>query len=149
MPYRLIAAIDGKRGGLLVVAGVGYVLIGLVYVLTGTPRSVDLAFAWTTQPAHVLGWQWVILGLVAIGTSFRPKLERWGFAALIVAPGLWTAVFAGSAFFGNPFGLRGGVAYAVWTAVILYVADWPNPVSVRVVKPADPLAPEEPADAVA
>ena len=42
-----------------------------------------------------------------------------------------------------------GTAYAVWTAVILYVADWPNPVSVRVVKPADPLAPEEPADAVA
>lgn len=147
MPYRLIAAIDGKRGGLLVVAGVGYILIGLVTVLTVAPRSVDLAFAWTTQPANVLGWQWVVLGLVAIGTSFRPKLERWGFAALIVAPGIWTAVFVGSAFFGNPFGLRNGVAYAVWTGILLYVADWPNPVSVRVVKPSE--SPEEPADAVA
>ena len=46
MPYRLIKTIDGRRGGILFIAGLSYILIGFANIVAKPSISLDLAFSW-------------------------------------------------------------------------------------------------------
>ena len=67
MPYRLIKTMDGRRGGLLFIAGLSYILIGSANIVTKPSVSLDLAFSWISYlsiTATALGWMWVVVGVL-------------------------------------------------------------------------------------
>lgn len=137
MPYRLIKSMDGRRSGFLLIAGLGYVVIGIINVTTKTSMSADLAFGWL--PAHLssktLGWVWIIMGLIMTITSLisagHSKLESAGYVVSLIPPFIWAFVFATSQLFGNPYGARGGAVYFLISILMYYVAGWPNNITLR------------------
>ena len=108
MPYRLIKTMDGRRGGFLLLSGLGYVVVGISNVTTKTSTAADLAFAWL--PSHLSsktpGWSWIIIGLVMLTTSLisvkHSKLESAGYVVSLMPPFTWAFVFSTSQLFGNP-----------------------------------------------
>ena len=137
MPYRLIKTIDGRRGGFLLIAALGYVVIGITNVTTKTTVSADLAFGWL--PAHLssktLGWVWIAVGVVMLITSLisagHSKLESTGYVISLIPPFAWAFVFSTSQLFGNPYGVRGGVVYFLISILMYYAAGWPNNITLR------------------
>lgn len=137
MPYRLIKTMDGRRGGFLLLAALGYVVIGIVNVTTKTSMTADLAFGWL--PAHLssksLGWLWIIIGLVMVITSLvsasHSKLESAGYVVSLIPPFTWAFVFSTSQLFGNPYGVRGGAVYFLISILMYYTAGWPNNITLR------------------
>ena len=138
MPYRLIKTIDGRRGGFLFMAGLSYILIGIAHIVTTPSVSSDLAFSWIPYfsiTANTLGWMWVVAGIVMlIGSAFsavHSRLESVGYVTSLVPPFVWAFIFCGSYLFGNPYGLRSGVAYVLASILMYYIAGWPNGVRVK------------------
>ena len=137
MPYRLIKTMDGRRSGFLLIAGLGYVVIGIINVTTKTSMSADLAFAWL--PDHLssktLGWVWIIMGLIMTITSLisagHSKLESAGYVVSLIPPFTWAFVFAVSQLFGNPYGVRDGAVYFLISILMYYAAGWPNNITLR------------------
>lgn len=137
MPYRLIKTMDGRRSGFLLIAGLGYVVIGIINVTTKTSMSADLAFAWL--PDHLssktLGWVWIIMGLIMTITSLisagHSKLESAGYVVSLIPPFTWAFVFAASQLFGNPYGVRDGAVYFLISILMYYAAGWPNNITLR------------------
>lgn len=144
MPYRLIKSIDGRRGGLLTFLGLGYLVMGLINLGTPDSLSVDLAFAWLPQHlnANELSLVWIFCGIgmasISLVSSRWPALETWGFIASIISPMVWGLIFVFSTIFGNPYGLRGGAAYLTIAISLVYIAGWPNPVTLHKEKTNDP-----------
>ncbi len=137
MPYRVISTIDGKRGGILNVAGALYALIGITYSFTPPSRPLDPSFGWLPDnlDATELGWLWTVGGIVMIVISLRskkyPKVVTVGFGLMVGIPTLWSLIFLSSLLFGNPFGFRGGVAYIALSFISLYISGWPNPLKIQ------------------
>lgn len=137
MPYRLIKTMDGRRSGFLLIAGLGYVVIGIVNVTTKTSMTADLAFEWL--PAHLssktLGWLWILLGVVMSSTSLisagHSKLESTGYVVSLIPPFTCAFVFSTSQLFGNPYGVRGGAVYFLISILMYYAAGWPNNITLR------------------
>lgn len=143
MPDRIIPTIDGKRGGLLVILGIWYGLVGLSYVVTVTP-SRERAFQWLPifLDSTELGWLWIIIsaliGTYGLVSNRHDQWERAAYGLAIVPPALWAAIFAVSwAVYGNPHGWVSAVTYSAWVAVILHCAGWPNPVDVPLRGPGE------------
>ena len=128
---------DGRRSGFLLIAGLGYVVIGIINVTTKTSMSADLAFAWL--PDHLssktLGWGWIAVGVFMLITSLisagHSKLESAGYVVSLIPPFTWAFVFAASQLFGNPYGVRDGAVYFLISILMYYVAGWPNSVTIR------------------
>ena len=137
MPYRLIKTMDGRRSGFLLIAGLGYVVIGIINVTTKTSMSADLAFG--RLPAHLnsktLGWGWIALGVFMLITSLisagHSKLESTGYVVSLIPPFAWAFVFGASQLFGNPYGMRSGAVYFLISILMYYVAGWPNNITLR------------------
>ena len=137
MPYRLIKTMDGRRSGFLLIAGLGYVVIGITNVTTKVTMSADLAFGWL--PAHLnsktLGWGWIALGVFMLITSLisagHSKLESAGYVVSLIPPFAWAFVFTASQFFGNPYGVRAGAVYFLISILMYYAAGWPNNITLR------------------
>lgn len=137
MPYRLIKSMDGRRGGFLFLAGMVYMLIGIVNVVSIPSAKLDLVFAWL--PNHVsaksLGWIWILAALIMVTggvfSSKHSKLESAGYVVSLLPPFVWGFVFAGSALFGNPYALRDGLVYLFMALAMYYTAGWPNSMVVR------------------
>ena len=137
MPYRLIKTMDGRRSGFLLIAGLGYVVIGIINVATKTSMSSDLAFAWL--PDHLssktLGWVWITIGLTMAITSLvsaaHSKLESTGYVVSLIPPFIWAFVFIVSQLFGNPYGAREGAVYFLISILMYYAAGWPNNITLR------------------
>lgn len=140
MPYRLIKRVDGKRGGLLFLIGLWYLVVGAGNIWTPTSRSTDLAFAWLSHgvpylslTANTLGWTWVAAGVVCLWASWShsDRGQGFGFAAAATAPALWGLIFAGSYAFGNPHGFRAAPVYLFISMIMLYVSSWADPASLH------------------
>ena len=135
MPYRLIKTIDGRRGGILFIAGLSYILIGGANIVTKPSISLDLAFSWIHTTATTLGWMWVVAGVVMlIGGAIsagHSTLESAGYVTSLIPPFVWSFIFCGSYLFGNPYGLRGGVVYLFVAILMYYIAGWPNTVTLK------------------
>lgn len=136
MPLR--KNMDDRRGGVLVVLGIGYALTGLVNILTPDSPSTDLAFRWLPDNlgANELGALWVACGVtiavIGLRAAHRPLAVTAGFILGVSVPALWGAIYFTSWFFGNTFGLRGAAVYlTVVTASVVYMAGWTNPISMR------------------
>lgn len=137
MPYRLIKTMDSRRSGLLLIAALGYVFIGIMNVTTKTAGSTDLAFEWL--PDHLnsktLGWVWITLGVVMLITSLisagHSKLESTGYVVSLIPPFAWAFVFGASQLFGNPYGMRSGAVYFLISILMYYAAGWPNSITLR------------------
>ena len=137
MPYRLIKSMDGRRGGFLFLAGIVYMLIGIVNVVSIPSHRMDLIFAWL--PNHVsaksLGWVWILAALVMLAggllSAAHSKLESAGYVVSLLPPFVWGFIFAGSALFGNPYALRDGLVYLFMALSMYYTAGWPNSIVVR------------------
>ena len=138
MPYRLIKTMDGRRGGLLFIAGLSYILIGVANIVTKPSISLDLAFSWISHPtitATTLGWMWVVAGVVMlIGGAIsagHSTLESAGYVTSLIPPFVWAFIFCGSYLFGNPYGLRSGFVYLFVAILMYYIAGWPNTVTLK------------------
>lgn len=137
MPYRVISTIDGKRGGILNVAGFLYALIGITNSFTPPSRALDLSFGWLPDyvDATELGWIWIFGGTVMIMISLwsrsHPKIVTVGFGFMVGIPTLWSLIFVASLLFGNPFGFRDGIAYIALSFISLYISGWPNPPKIQ------------------
>lgn len=137
MPYRLIKTMDGRRSGFLLIAGLGYVVVGIINVTTKTSMAADRAFAWL--PDHLssktLGLVWITMGLTMVITSLvsaaHSKLESTGYVVSLIPPFIWAFVFIASQLFGNPYGARGGSVYFLISILMYYAAGWPNNITLR------------------
>lgn len=137
MPYRLIKTMDGRRSGFLLIAGLGYVVIGISIVATKTAMVADLAFAWL--PDHLssktLGVVWIIMGLTVAITSIisaaHSKLESTGYVVSLIPPFIWAFVLFTSHLFGNPYGAREGTVYFLISVLMYYAAGWPNNITLQ------------------
>lgn len=97
--------VNGARGRFLLTWAIGYIAIGLSYIITPTPGRAA-AFSWLPiwdTPAQ-WGWIWLAAGIVAIVTAFRQSArevnptDRWGFTALFVPPIIWTVIYGVAVF---------------------------------------------------
>jgi hypothetical protein len=93
-----------KRHGLvLMVAGLIFISIGFVYVISETTparaQALWLAFKW--MPQHAWGVVWMLAGILAIVSSRWPPVSKtWGYMVLTGLSAGWSAFYALSVIFG-------------------------------------------------
>lgn len=97
--------INGVRGYYLICWGIGYLGVGLSYILNPTEKRME-AFSWLpiSQNPDEWGWVFLVAGIIAIVTAWRPpdratnRADRWGFTALFVAPLIWAVIYGVASF---------------------------------------------------
>lgn len=126
---------------ILTVAGFGYILTGLTYIVTvPTPaRKEALAVALSWFPIKAWGAVFVLIGAAVILSSRWPRIsDSWGYALLTGLSAGWSATYAAGVIFehspvGNLTGtLQWGLLAFVWWAIPGLVA--PDKTIVVVVK---------------
>ncbi|MGW3110567.1 hypothetical protein [Streptomyces sp. NPDC001091] len=87
-----------RRRAVLTTLGAGWFGYGVLGVLAdpryGTSRGLDVVTA--RVPMSVLGWVWVICGLLALVSGLAPRVRRLqsaGFTALATPAALWGTAF--------------------------------------------------------
>ena len=139
MPHRLARKVRlGRRGLVLVLVGVCWVLLGISVILT--PYSSQGWVPHEEIPGWARGSVWIITGCVGIVTAWWPPgKDRWGFAAIVLMPLERAASFAvaavGWALPGIEHGApRGWISALIWSAVvalIMLITGWQEPPSNR------------------
>lgn len=137
---RLFRAL-GRRGLLLLLFGVLWVLLGFGVLATPQPRFTGpgpAVLVLTVLDDAATGWLWIAAGLASITTGLMRRQMRGrdaiGFNLLLAPPMLWLIGFIWS------FGVwlitdesgrasagLGAIVWAIVCAWILLVAGWPDP----------------------
>ena len=87
----------------LLVAGLVYIVIGVVYLNTqeNGPAWASLAIAREWLPIDALGALWIIVGVMAIlSARWPPKVETWGYMALTALSANWGSFYILGVIFG-------------------------------------------------
>jgi hypothetical protein len=131
-----------KRHGLvLVVAGLSYILYGLIYILAEPTenRKIALQIAFDWFPIEFWGSVFIIIGVLSIISSrWPPVLEMWGYALLSGLSCGWAATYAAGVIFedspiSNLTGtLNWGLLAFLWIAISGFVS--PDKTVVVVIK---------------
>lgn len=85
-----------RHGGILVLAGLTYILIGHVYIFDPQPQSeVDVMyFALRLMPFDWWGFGFIIVGTTAILSARWPNWHKaWGYSVLTGWSSAWSAFF--------------------------------------------------------
>ena len=132
VPKRLLQCVNGKRGGALLIAGAGWLAIGLSYTIGPVTRSRIRGFAWLPEwlDSTELGWLWIVSAVIAIGSAVigAKKLENIAFGALMMPPVLWAAIFAYAFWIGeHDHGWISSISYVTFAGLIWHCSSWPNP----------------------
>jgi hypothetical protein len=155
--YRRAARYFGRRGGILILFGPLWILLGAIFATMpadrfsrpgpGGPLEVIDRTPWA-------GLMWVLCGLVALINGLvrrRVKNEdAVGYAALIIAPGFWMAAYVvsyglwlythytGVEEIGNPNGYLAALVYLVLVLAILVIANWNDDLDLPHLRPTKP-----------
>lgn len=139
-PLAYLAAKLGRRGGVLFVLGLVFLIIGLKSILA--PAEDDGRFIlYTFLPVPIRGALWIIPATLAIFSSFRRGSGRdgLGFMALVI-PATVVAFSYVWSFVGYLFGATdwplGWSSAAIWISIlllVLLVSGWrePDPIPER------------------
>lgn len=141
MSVGLSAVTIGKKHSMLWMSGLGYIAIGLVWMITGALPAQDLAFDWLKlvfgeqAEAEYLSLIWVVCGFIQLipatlpssrGTPVRrPASLGWG--AAVFAPTLWSVIYFVSVLYGNTYGARHGTVFAFFAVVAWEISGWEEP----------------------
>lgn len=141
MSVGLSAVTIGKKHSMLWMSGLGYIAIGLVWMITGMLPTQDPAFDWLKlvfgeqAEAEYLSLIWVVCGFIQLipatlpssrGTPVRrPASLGWG--AAVFAPTLWSVIYFVSILYGNVYGARNGTVFAFFAIVAWEISGWEEP----------------------
>lgn len=149
---------QGRRGGVLTLFGIVWMLIGVGVIAVRTDRfsrpgpggPLQFADHWWT------GLFWVVGGLIALANGLLRRRfsneDAPGYAALIVPPTLWMFLYAWSfvtwavttashdEVFGRASAIIGLFVFGILVAVVRIIAKWPDDFDVEAAVP--PTAPE-------
>ena len=141
MSVGLSAVTIGKKHSMLWMSGLGYIAIGLVWMITGALPIQDPAFDWLKlvfgeqAEAEYLSLIWVVCGFIQLipatlpssrGTPVRrPASLGWG--AAVFAPTLWSVIYFLSVLYGNTYGARHGTVFAFFAVVAWEISGWEEP----------------------
>ena len=141
MSVGLSAVTIGKKHSMLWMSGLGYIAIGLVWMITGAFPSHDPGFDWlklvfgAQAEAEYLSLIWVVCGFIQLipatlpstrGTPVRrPASLGWG--AAVFAPTLWSVIYFVSVLYDNPYGARHGTVFALFAFVAWEISGWEEP----------------------
>lgn len=141
MSVGLSAVAVGKKHSMLWMSGLGYIAIGIVWMITGVLPAQDPAFDWlklvfgSQAEAEYLSLIWIVCGFIQLipatlpssrGTPVRrPASLGWG--AAVFAPTLWSVIYFVSVLYGNPYGARHGAVFAFFAVVAWEISGWEEP----------------------
>ena len=141
MSVGLNAVMVGKKHSMLWMSGLGYVSIGIVWMITGVLPLQDLAFDWLKlvfgeqAEAEYLSLIWIVCGFIQLVPAtlpstrdapvHRPASLGWG--AAVFAPTLWSVIYFVSVLYGNPYGARHGTVFALFAVVAWEISGWEEP----------------------
>ena len=141
MSVGLSAVTIGKKHSMLWMSGLGYIAIGLVWMITGALPTQDPAFDWLKlvfgkqAEAEYLSLIWVVCGFIQLVPAIlpssrgnpvrRPASLGWG--AAVFAPTLWSVIYFVSILYGNTYGARHGTVFAFFAIVAWEISGWEEP----------------------
>ena len=141
MSVGLSAVTIGKKHSILWMSGLGYIAIGLVWMITGALPTQDPAFDWLKlvfgeqAEAEYLSLIWVVCGFIQLipatlpstrGTPVRRPASLW-WGAAVFAPALWSVIYFVSVLYGNTYGARHGTVFAFLAIVAWEISGWEEP----------------------
>ena len=141
MSVGLNAVTVGKKHSMLWVSGLGYIAIGIVWMITGVLPTQDPAFDWlklvfgAQVEAEYLSLIWIVCGFIQLIPATlrssrdipvrRPASLGWG--AAVFAPTLWSVIYFVSVLYGNPYGARHGAVFALFALAAWEISGWEEP----------------------
>ena len=141
MSLGLSAVTIGKKHSMLWMSGIGYITIGIVWMITGASPAQDPAFDWlklvfgAQAEAEYLSLIWIVCGFIQLIPATlpssrdnpvrRPASLGWG--AAVFAPTLWSVIYFVSVLYGNPYGARHGAVFALFAVVAWEISGWEEP----------------------
>lgn len=129
----------GRRGSVLFLMGLAWILLGLSVLLSGVQLDFDETGLWhLALPPFVRAALWFLTGALAVAFSFR-RMARWdglGYGALIFMPLERTASYGWGWFVSLPIwpdglgyspGWTGALVWIVVAVLIYTCAGWREP----------------------
>ncbi len=123
----------GKRGEVLLLLGIAWILIGIGAAIVPPPAE-DLLFLHIPVPIRAA--LWCGTGLVAIGYAWMPRVrsDGWGFVALYLMPAVravsyfiaWVD-FTADGRSGYRYGWLSALFYTVFIGIVVVCAGWREP----------------------
>ena len=141
MSVGLSAVTIGKKHSMLWMSGLGYIAIGLVWMITGALPTQDPAFDWlklvfgAQAEAEYLSLIWVVCGFIQLIPAILPSTRgapvrrpaSLGWGAAVFAPTLWSVIYFLSVLYGNAYGARHGTVFAFFAIVAWEISGWEEP----------------------
>ena len=141
MSLGLSAVTIGKKHSMLWMSGIGYITIGIVWMITGVSPAQDPAFDWLKlvfgeqAEAEYISLIWIVCGFIQLVPATlsstrdnpvrRPASLGWG--AAVFAPTLWSVIYFVSVLYGNAYGARHGAVFALFAVVAWEISGWEEP----------------------
>ena len=141
MSLGLSAVTIGKKHSMLWMSGIGYITIGIVWMITGASPAQDPAFDWlklvfgAQAEAEYLSLIWIVCGFIQLVPATLPSTRdnpvrrpaSLGWGAAVFAPTLWSVIYFVSVLYGNAYGARHGAVFALFAIVAWEISGWEEP----------------------
>lgn len=141
MSVGLSAVTTGKKHSMLWMSGIGYITIGIVWMITGALPTQDPAFDWLKLvfgeqvEAEYVSLIWIVCGFIQLIPATLPSTRdnpvrrpaSLGWGAAVFAPTLWSVIYFVSILYGNPYGARHGAVFAFFAVVAWEISGWEEP----------------------
>ena len=141
MSVGLSAVTIGKKHSMLWMSGVGYIAIGIVWMITGVLPTQDPAFDWlklvfgAQAEAEYLSLIWIVCGFIQLVPAISPSIRNnparrpasLGWGAAVFAPTLWSVIYFVSVLYGNTYGARHGTVFAFLAVLAWEISGWEEP----------------------
>ncbi|MFD5656905.1 hypothetical protein [Streptomyces hirsutus] len=121
-----------RRRAFLITVGLGWAGYGWWGVISdpryGTSRGLSGITQWV--PMGVLGWVWVMAGLLALVAGLLvncPRVQAAGFAGLATPAALWGTAFLVSAVTSYPSGAGSACGWLSFALAVLWVSGMDDP----------------------
>lgn len=141
MSLGLSAVTVGKKHSMLWLSGIGYIAIGIVWMITSVSPAPDPGFDWLKlvfgayAEAEYISPIWIVCGFIQLIPAIlpssrdnpirRPASLGWGTATF--APTLWSVIYFISVLYGNAYGARHGAVFALFAVVAWEISGWEEP----------------------
>lgn len=141
MSVGLSAVTIGKKHSMLWMSGVGYIAIGVVWIITGLSPAHDPAFDWlklvfgAQAEAEYISLIWIVCGFIKLIPATLPSTRdnpvrrpaSLGWGAAVFAPTMWSVIYFVSVLYGNPYGARIGAVFALFAVAAWEISGWEEP----------------------